>query len=675
MDVLMCTASIWHMCTMSMDRYFTLKYPMQYGRNKTRSMVAVKIIFVWIISITISSPVFIYSLVDYSYVFKDRNCVIDIKEFVIYGSIFAFYVPLLIMIVTYSLTIQILRQNQNIMKTIERSNFRMKSKSSNRESRICSHVRTFLSPPSSESRRESHTDISSLARSPNIEKTPDMSDSDMKLLELKNVIDYSYATNLYTSLKNDRDLKSSSYRIANETSMANQTTVLTSDDNSDTKSYNENLHREYLQQNPSLNVPTAVNIQSPSSDDDDESSTLLPTNLDKLSRSLSHSTSSSKFRLRANTDVHNKSYLSIHSSLKIPKSFEKNNLQSSVSCSNFTNASAEKNLFASLRLNGSSLNRDYKSVEWCHHFYEIQEEMDQFLKESKQERKQLNLESLKSSLISSCFKDMSNKNSTETQDSGIASCSKKDQSCLDNTDTGEVSESGDFPDDTDTSSENISEIMLKLQPNSVFMYKLDILQEDQTKSSDIPSNNDNTQNCIQRRPRDCSLDSDVSNELAQRVVRKPSSIKRFIYKCKKKNGLKHLVSSKSTSNEKKASKVLGIIFGVFVVLWTPFFIANILSATCGSCMVYLTPELMSAFLWMGYVASLANPIIYTMFNTAFRRAFIKILSCHLCTLGRNSFSQGSFPASHHATVFTDRRQTLTVMYNGTQPNDSMSGGR
>ena len=52
-DVLMCTASIWHMCTMSMDRFFTLKCPMKYGRNKTRRMVAMKILFVWVVSIGI----------------------------------------------------------------------------------------------------------------------------------------------------------------------------------------------------------------------------------------------------------------------------------------------------------------------------------------------------------------------------------------------------------------------------------------------------------------------------------------------------------------------------------------------------------------------------------------------------------------------------------------------
>lgn len=123
-DVLMCSASIWHMCTMSMDRYFTLKYPMRYGRNKTRRMVAGKILFVWVVSVAISSPVCIHGFIDTSSVYRNGDCVPKVKDFVIYGSVFAFYIPLLIMIITYVLTIRILWKNQQRMKHIERSHLK-----------------------------------------------------------------------------------------------------------------------------------------------------------------------------------------------------------------------------------------------------------------------------------------------------------------------------------------------------------------------------------------------------------------------------------------------------------------------------------------------------------------------------------------------------------------------
>jgi len=54
-----------------------------------------------------------------------RNCVcVVLCEFVLYGSIMAFYVPLLIMLVTYSLTVRILRRNHRLMEMIAQGSVR-----------------------------------------------------------------------------------------------------------------------------------------------------------------------------------------------------------------------------------------------------------------------------------------------------------------------------------------------------------------------------------------------------------------------------------------------------------------------------------------------------------------------------------------------------------------------
>ncbi|CAF3421156.1 unnamed protein product [Rotaria sp. Silwood1] len=109
MDVLCCTSSIWHMSTMSMDRYFTIRFPFRYGRNKTRRIMLLKIIAVWAISTAVSSPIFVLGLVDKKNVLSNGVCAPNNESFKLYGSVFAFYIPFIIMITTYALTMRSLR--------------------------------------------------------------------------------------------------------------------------------------------------------------------------------------------------------------------------------------------------------------------------------------------------------------------------------------------------------------------------------------------------------------------------------------------------------------------------------------------------------------------------------------------------------------------------------------
>ncbi|XP_067231435.1 5-hydroxytryptamine receptor 2A [Chanodichthys erythropterus] len=79
-------------------------------------------------------------------------------------------------------------------------------------------------------------------------------------------------------------------------------------------------------------------------------------------------------------------------------------------------------------------------------------------------------------------------------------------------------------------------------------------------------------------------------------------------------------------NEQRASKVLGIVFFLFLVMWCPFFITNVLIAICRDCNEHLH-TLINIFVWVGYVSSGVNPLIYTLFNDTYRQAFARYLQC------------------------------------------------
>ncbi|XP_045673587.1 5-hydroxytryptamine receptor 2C [Phyllostomus hastatus] len=83
------------------------------------------------------------------------------------------------------------------------------------------------------------------------------------------------------------------------------------------------------------------------------------------------------------------------------------------------------------------------------------------------------------------------------------------------------------------------------------------------------------------------------------------------------------------NNERKASKVLGIVFFVFLIMWCPFFITNILSVLCEKdCNQELMEKLLNVFVWIGYICSGINPLVYTLFNKVYQRAFANYLHCN-----------------------------------------------
>ena len=87
-------------------------------------------------------------------------------------------------------------------------------------------------------------------------------------------------------------------------------------------------------------------------------------------------------------------------------------------------------------------------------------------------------------------------------------------------------------------------------------------------------------------------------------------------------------SVQTISNEQRASKVLGIVFFLFLLMWCPFFITNITLALCDSCNQTTLKMLLEIFVWIGYVSSGVNPLVYTLFNKTFRDAFGRYITCN-----------------------------------------------
>ncbi|XP_074649658.1 octopamine receptor-like isoform X2 [Tubulanus polymorphus] len=86
-------------------------------------------------------------------------------------------------------------------------------------------------------------------------------------------------------------------------------------------------------------------------------------------------------------------------------------------------------------------------------------------------------------------------------------------------------------------------------------------------------------------------------------------------------------AQESVHKGRRAVHILGILFVVFVVFYLPFFSTYVIGGVCESCQVYITPQMITAFEWLGYTGSMVNPIIYRIFNPDFRKAFQNLMRC------------------------------------------------
>ena len=122
-------------------------------------------------------------------------------------------------------------------------------------------------------------------------------------------------------------------------------------------------------------------------------------------------------------------------------------------------------------------------------------------------------------------------------------------------------------------------------------------------------------------------------------------------------------------NERKALRVLLIIFSIFVCMWSPFFFLNTLSAVVDervvrNVLVDFESTVYAALTWLGYSSSMFNPIVYTIFNKTFRAAFVNILACRVFCCSSSSSALDDWHKHRHGTAAfaslrSARNSTLT----------------
>ncbi|KAJ8025848.1 Alpha-2 adrenergic receptor [Holothuria leucospilota] len=101
-DVLACTASIWNLCLIAVDRYYFITHAVKYSLWRTSNRVNLMIVSIWTLSILISAPPLFWWTADISPNERFKCLISDDVGYILFSTMGSFYVPAVIMLITYS---------------------------------------------------------------------------------------------------------------------------------------------------------------------------------------------------------------------------------------------------------------------------------------------------------------------------------------------------------------------------------------------------------------------------------------------------------------------------------------------------------------------------------------------------------------------------------------------
>ncbi|CAH1180972.1 unnamed protein product [Phyllotreta striolata] len=568
LDVLFCTASIMHLCTISVDRYLSLRYPMKFGRNKSRRRVILKIVFVWLLSIAMSLPLSLMYSKDQGSLIIDGICQIPDPLYKFIGSIICFYIPLLVMLVTYALTVRLLANQKQSLGTPDWSNNWIGGAGATTTAleRKCTW-RRFLNPPKPGSRLSTPQHAHSATSTDTELTTLDTHELWIQESEPKPCTMSALGQFGAEMLKLSRGLEAASNSFTSTPEKSNAR--LSPKDNS------------FKRDSSNRSIETLT----------DSNSSILSTELSPW-----------QFRRRRASTFHEGDTKDEYPSPKWRKrraSYQDNRHPSNFSIAENKNEPAESEYplpppctcpYFGNKPDKSPTPSDLKVTPGG---------------SLRSSPTPLNAENMHLLNVSPAKKSSLARNRGNSGESSPNNAvvtweprrSHRRGSSFGTTKTSILC--------TSLASTHRTPLLLRRSAT--------LRHNGHSTSSGLANKKNPSSPCLLQR---YNYNSSGARSIRSHHSRNSSVISR--------NSSRH---GRIIRLEQKATKVLGVVFFTFVILWAPFFILNLVPMFCSECDKNMENWMVQLVTWLGYASSMVNPIFYTIFNKVFRQAFKKVLLC------------------------------------------------
>ena len=109
---LACSVCILHLMFISVGRYRGIRRPLQQ-RSESEHSTLFRVVLTWGLGMLLASPIPVLALINKENIMPAENlCEMNNDYFLVIGSLFSFYIPMVIMVTTYVLTVHHLKKKK-----------------------------------------------------------------------------------------------------------------------------------------------------------------------------------------------------------------------------------------------------------------------------------------------------------------------------------------------------------------------------------------------------------------------------------------------------------------------------------------------------------------------------------------------------------------------------------